>query len=45
MAEDKSPFSSGEEPESVLEGLVLLALCFLVAVMGLMVVALEATTA
>jgi hypothetical protein len=42
MAGDKSatPVSSGEEPESVLEGLVLLALCFVVAVMGLAVVAL-----
>jgi hypothetical protein len=42
MVGDKSatPLSSGEEPGPVLEELVLLALCFLVAVMGLTVVAL-----
>jgi len=44
MAESESatPLSSGEEPQPLLEGLVLLALCFLVAVMGLAVVAWEA---
>jgi hypothetical protein len=42
MAWDKSaaPVSSGEERQSMVEDLVLLALCFVVAVMGLTVVAL-----
>jgi len=41
-SESATPFSSAEERQLILEGLVLLALCFLVAVMGLAVVALEA---
>ena len=41
-SESATPFRSGEERQPILEGLVLLALCFLVAVMGLAVVALEA---
>jgi hypothetical protein len=41
-SESATAFSSGEERQPLLEGLVLLALCFLVAVMGVAVVALEA---
>jgi hypothetical protein len=41
-SESATPFSAGKEGQPVLEGLVLLVLCFLVAVMGLAVLALEA---
>ena len=40
-SESATPFRSGEERQPLLEELVLLAFCFLVAVMGLVVVALE----
>jgi hypothetical protein len=39
--ESATPFSSGEERQFMLEELVLLAFCFLVAVAGLAVVAFE----